>query len=95
MKERKIQVKKYLLSIDKKVIKVILELSIHKLGSAYRNVGHHKLRKPMMDILSVGGVSFCPSTGGSVRFRPVSIVLNNDNRTEPQVNRRLGFEAAP
>ena len=37
-------------------------------------------------------------TGGSVRFRPVSIVLNNDNtrnRTEPPVNRRLGFEAAP
>ena len=26
--------------------------------------------------------------GGSIRFRPVSIVLNNDNR-------RLGFEASP
>ena len=29
------------------------------------------------------------------RFRPVSIVLNNDNRPEPPVNRWLGFEAAP
>ena len=30
--------------------------------------------------------------------RPVSIVLNNDNRLEPDgtlVNRRLGFEATP
>ena len=34
-------------------------------------------------------------TGSSVRFHPVSIVLNNDNRPEPPVNRRLGFEAAP
>ena len=34
-------------------------------------------------------------TGGSVRFGPVPIVLNNGNRTEPPVNRRLGFEAAP
>ena len=29
------------------------------------------------------------------RFRPVSIVLNNDNHPEPPVNQRLGFEAAP
>ena len=34
-------------------------------------------------------------TGGSVQFHPVSIVLNNDNRPEPRVDRQLGFEAAP
>ena len=30
-----------------------------------------------------------------VRIRPVPIVLNNDNRPEPAVIRRLGFEVAP
>ena len=30
-------------------------------------------------------------TSGSGR----DFVLNNDNRTEPQVNRRLGFEVVP
>ena len=28
-------------------------------------------------------------------FRAVSIVLNNDNQTEPAVDRRLDFEATP
>ena len=34
-------------------------------------------------------------TAGSVWFQSVSTVLNNDNRPEPAVDRRLGFEAAP
>ena len=31
---------------------------------------------------------------GSVRFQPVSIVLNNDNCSGPAVNHWLGFEVA-
>ena len=33
-------------------------------------------------------------TSSSIRFQPVSIVLNNDNRMEPLVNQWLGFEVA-
>ena len=34
-------------------------------------------------------------TAGSIRFRAVSFVLNNDNRPELAVDRRLGFEVIP
>ena len=34
-------------------------------------------------------------TRGSVGFQPVSIVLNNNNCPEPQVNRCLSYEVAP
>ena len=34
-------------------------------------------------------------TVSSVQFRLVFVVLNNDNRTEPLVNRWLGFEVTP
>ena len=34
-------------------------------------------------------------TSSSVRFRAVSVVLNNDNRPEPTGDQRLGFEASP
>ena len=40
----------------------------------------------------------CRLTAGSVRFRAVSIVLNNDNRLEPDRTGgrpALGFEATP
>ena len=45
------------------------------------------LQNPTTDWPAVLG---CP-----VRFRPVSVVLNNDNRPEPTVKRRLGFEVTP
>ena len=35
-------------------------------------------------------------TGGSVRFRPVAIIMTIARKgTEPPVNRQLSFEAAP
>ena len=53
----------------------------------------------MQLLVNYSGVASKPNrrlTGGSVRFRAVVIVNNNRrNRTEPPVNRRLGFEAVP